>query len=240
MSKRPYEGGPSKRKKTIAKADALRAVTENTKPITLSFWRARRANTKGGYGSGVPESTPESKIFEKPHPDPEPLFIFRRSSLCGFRIRYFLSKNIAEFQPHRWQPESEQESDSEIWKFFGPGSGFKNFKTGADSESEDVTTAISAFQKGPIFKNALGPENEISHLTHSTREITLSCRFAWFTLHISILTPAFPLWKSAEAAASGGLKIVHGFQHLLSVFFSLRHFGHLSHRFMKTSHNSVH
>jgi len=36
---------------------------------------------------------------------------------------------------------------------------------------------------------------------------------AWFTFINSILTPAFPLWKSAVAAVSGGLKIVYGSQH---------------------------
>jgi len=34
MSKRSYESGFSKRKKATSKADALRAVIENTKPIT--------------------------------------------------------------------------------------------------------------------------------------------------------------------------------------------------------------
>ena len=39
------------------------------------------------------------------------------------------------------QPESEQESDSQIWKI--SGTGFKNFETGAESESEKVTPATS-------------------------------------------------------------------------------------------------
>jgi len=43
------------------------------------------------------------------------------------------------------QPESEQESDSNIGKIAGSGSGpgFKNFGTGAESESEKVTPATS-------------------------------------------------------------------------------------------------
>jgi len=60
----------------------------------------------------------------------------------------------SEFRLHRWYPESEQESGSQIRKFFVPGSGFKNFGTGAVSEFENVTTATSAFQKAPQFKIA--------------------------------------------------------------------------------------
>jgi len=37
MSKRTYESVSSKRKKAIAKADALRAVIDKTKPITQFF-----------------------------------------------------------------------------------------------------------------------------------------------------------------------------------------------------------
>ena len=37
MSKRTYESGSSKRKKTTAKADELRAVIEKRKPITQFF-----------------------------------------------------------------------------------------------------------------------------------------------------------------------------------------------------------
>ena len=53
-------------------------------------------------------------------------------------------------------------------KFFGPG--FKNFGTGAKSESENVTTATSVFQKGPQFKTAQGPEIENSPLVTRTVE----------------------------------------------------------------------
>jgi len=38
----------------------------------------------------------------------------------------------------------EQDSDSQIWKIAGPGSGFKNFGTGLESKSEKVTPATSA------------------------------------------------------------------------------------------------
>ena len=56
--------------------------------------------------------------------------------------RLFLSKNTSKLQLDRWlQPETEQESDSQIWKLAGPG--FKNFGTGAESESEKVTPATS-------------------------------------------------------------------------------------------------
>jgi len=34
-------------------------------------------------------------------------------------------------------------------KIFAAGSGFKNFETGEESESENVTTVTSAFQKSP-------------------------------------------------------------------------------------------
>jgi len=65
-------------------------------------------HTSGGTGSGVPESTPtgflvflsdpESKICEKPDPDPEPLFRFGSSrSLCG----RFLSKNMGKLRLDR-------------------------------------------------------------------------------------------------------------------------------------------
>jgi len=84
----------------------------------------------------------------------EPLVIFGSSrSLRGLvYVCHFLSKTITEFRLHRWYPESEQESDSQIGKFFRPG--FKNFETGAESVTNNVTTATSAFQKGPQFKIA--------------------------------------------------------------------------------------
>ena len=34
------------------------------------------------------------------------------------------------------QPESEQKSDFQTWKFYGPGSGLKNIATGAEWEFE--------------------------------------------------------------------------------------------------------
>ena len=103
MSKRTYEGGSSKRKKATAKADALWAVIEKTKPITHFFSEPEGPN-RGGYRSGVPGSTPagscvflsdrspESKICEKSDLDPESLFIFSSRSLCGFHTWHFLSK----------------------------------------------------------------------------------------------------------------------------------------------------
>ena len=93
-----------------------------------------------------------SHKFEKM--DPEPLVIFGSSkSLRGLVYAcHFFSKNIAEFRLHRWYPESEQDSDSQIWKFVRPV--FKKFGTGAESVTKNVTTATSAFQKGPQFKIA--------------------------------------------------------------------------------------
>jgi len=88
---------------------------------------------RGGHGSGGPESTPaglciflsdpdpelESKFCAKPDPDPESIEIFGSSrSLRGLHTCHVLSKNIAEFRFHRWYPESEQESDSQIKKYY--------------------------------------------------------------------------------------------------------------------------
>ena len=78
--------------------------------------------TRGGTGSGLPEPIPagfciflsdpdpESKICDKS--DPESLFHFGSSrSLCG----HFFGKNMGKLQLDRLlQPESEQESDSQI------------------------------------------------------------------------------------------------------------------------------
>ena len=124
----------------------------------LFFWYrlCRRLHSRGWTGSGLSESTPagfcvlysdpepdpESKIWEKPVQDPKSLFNFCSSrSLCG----RFLSKNMGKLRLDRWLwLESEQESDSQIWKNAGPG--FKKFGTGAASESENVTSATSASQ----------------------------------------------------------------------------------------------
>jgi len=74
-------------------------------------------STRGGHGSGVPESTPagfyvflsdldlelESNIGEKPDPDLESLVIFDSSrGLRGLYKCHFLSTNIAELRLHRW------------------------------------------------------------------------------------------------------------------------------------------
>jgi len=50
-------------------------------------------------------------------------------------------------------PESEQESDHQIWKIAGPGSGpgFKNVGTGAESKSEKVTPATSRWHQEPFI-----------------------------------------------------------------------------------------
>ena len=73
-----------------------------------------------------------------------PLFNFGRSrGLCGqclggvcVEVKTWVNYG------NRWlYTESEQESDSQIWKIGGPG--FKHFRTGAHSESEKVTPATS-------------------------------------------------------------------------------------------------
>jgi len=123
-----------------------------TLPLMMvsKLWRIR-----GGTGSGLSESTPagfcvvlsdpdldlESKIYEKL--DPESLFNFGSSrSLCG----HFLSKNMGKLRWDGWlQPETEQESDSQIWRITGPGSGpgFKNFGTGTESEKVTLATSVA-------------------------------------------------------------------------------------------------
>jgi len=72
-------------------------------------------------------------------------------------MSFLISTNITEFQLHWWWPEFEQESDSQIWKNSGPG--FKNFGTGAESESENVTPATSGLGSGHTenLKNASCP-----------------------------------------------------------------------------------
>ena len=48
------------------------------------------------------------------------------------------------------EPESEQESDSQFWKIFGPESGFKNFGTWDESEFAKLTPATSADRKSVV------------------------------------------------------------------------------------------
>jgi len=73
----------------------------------------------------VPESTPagfcvflldpdsESKLCEKPDPDPESLFSFGSSRSLH---SHFLSNNVGKFPVGSMVPEPEQESDSQISK----------------------------------------------------------------------------------------------------------------------------
>jgi len=57
----------------------------------------------------------DEKICEKPNPSSKSLFIFGIGmSLRSLYKFHFLSINIGEFQLHRWLPEFEQESDSQI------------------------------------------------------------------------------------------------------------------------------
>jgi len=79
-----------------------------------ALWgKTRPVTSRGGTGSGLPESTPagfcvflldpnpdpESKICEKPDPEPESLFHFGSSrSLCG----HLLGKNMDKLQLDGW------------------------------------------------------------------------------------------------------------------------------------------
>jgi len=49
--------------------------------------------------------------------------------------------SIPKFRFNRWFPEFEQESDSQIWKNFGAGYLFKNFRN--EAKSENVTPGLS-------------------------------------------------------------------------------------------------
>jgi len=64
-----------------------------------------------------PESIPAGFSVFLSHPNPESLFKFGSSrSLRG----HFLSKNMSKFRLDWWKQESEQEPDSQIWKFTDP------------------------------------------------------------------------------------------------------------------------
>jgi len=116
MLKRIYESASCKRKKAIAKADALRAVTEedetNNPLFSVPEGSTPEVATNPECRSRLRQdpttfldAAPESKICEKP--DPESLFTCSSRSPCGFHIWHFLSENIAEFRLHLWKPESE-------------------------------------------------------------------------------------------------------------------------------------
>jgi len=81
--------------------------------------------------------------FVKNRPELELLFIFGSlRSLCG----HFLSKtwvNYGWIDDCTWS----QQLYSQIWKSSVTGPGFKNFGTGTKSESENVTSATSAFMR---------------------------------------------------------------------------------------------
>ena len=125
-----------------------------------SFSCARRVYIRGGHGAGVDSGKISRfsfgvgcRVKNLWKMDSGPLVFGNSRSLRGlFYTCRFISKNIAEFRLHRWYPESEQQSDAQIWKIFRPG--FKNVRTGAESVSNNVTTATSAFQKGPQFEIA--------------------------------------------------------------------------------------
>ena len=92
---------------------------------SLQRWRWIRDYAGGGFciflfyagGGGFciflsdPGLGPESKICEKLDSDPEQLFIFDNNRSLRGRS---LSRNIGKFELDRRQPESYQESDSQI------------------------------------------------------------------------------------------------------------------------------
>ena len=92
---------------------------------SLQRWRWIRDYAGGGFciflfyagGGGFciflsdPGLGPESKICEKLDSDPEQLFIFDKNRSLRGRS---LSRNIGKFELDRRQPESYQESDSQI------------------------------------------------------------------------------------------------------------------------------
>jgi len=107
---------------------------------TVFFKSFRTESTPARFCVFLSDPDPQSKICEKQDLDPGSIFNFGSSrNLCG----HFLGKIICELRLDGWlQPESQQESDSQIWRIAGPG--FKNFATVAESESEKVTPATSA------------------------------------------------------------------------------------------------
>jgi len=69
---------------------------------------------------------------------------FSISAMAGVCVVISLSKSMGKSElDRRLQPDSEQESHSKIWISARAGSGFKNFGTGVESESEKVTPATS-------------------------------------------------------------------------------------------------
>jgi len=105
------------------------------------LWSGVPKSVPAGFCVFLSDQDPESTIWEKMDPDPKLLFDFSSTrSLCS----YFSNKNMGKLWLDQWlQPESEQESDSQIWKIDGPG--FKNFGTGVESETEKVTLGTSGF-----------------------------------------------------------------------------------------------
>jgi len=102
------------------------------------------------------DTDPESKICEKP--DQESLFIFG----SGRRVCMVFINVTAECRLHRQLAELEQESDSQIWKNFGPS------WTGTESEMWlrlhlQCTSALQCSQRsilmGRLSKNRWTLEN---------------------------------------------------------------------------------
>ena len=136
-----------RRAKVLGRSAFLKISRLHKVRITVT-WSTQSLYSRGGHGSGVPESTlagffvilsdPESQIFEKP--DPESLLKLGSSrSPRG----HFLCKTIGNFWLYGLQPESEQELDSNF------RIRIQNFwtRSGVESESEKVTPATSAIQQ---------------------------------------------------------------------------------------------
>jgi len=65
-----------------------------------------------------------------------------------------------EFRLDGWSPEFEQESDSQIWKFFGSRYTFINFGKEVESESENATPAAS--EKYRMWPGSLNLQSVVS------------------------------------------------------------------------------
>ena len=83
-------------------------------PRTTPELATHPESTTEGLCIFVLDSDPEPKICEKPDADPESLVIFVGSRSLHGPYTHIFSKSIAESRLHRWQPEFEQGSDSQL------------------------------------------------------------------------------------------------------------------------------
>jgi len=130
-------------------------------------------STPAGFCVCLSNPDPESKICEKPDPDPESLFNFgsSRSLRC-----HFLSKNMSKLPVGSMVSGIWTGVGFSIWKISAPKSRFKNFGTGAVSESEKVTPATSV--RDVVFSVATSDAAffwEISHVLATNLMLTVCC-----------------------------------------------------------------